>query len=151
MKAFIIFLLLFFTSHLVSANQQDITNKILNEYFRTNMDYEAFFITLKSSLLAGERERVASLNSYPVRVNYPTGGVYYDSKEEFLENYDKIVKPEMLERVKEQRFNSLFYNNQGMYIGFGDIWFTGICLDGESCKKVDIKISSYSVLSIEKK
>ncbi|MEP2651751.1 MAG: hypothetical protein ABJH06_07115 [Paraglaciecola sp.] len=88
---------------------------------------------------------------YPNRVNYPSGGVYYDSKEAFLENYDKIVKPEMLERVKAQNFSSLFYNYNGMNFGIGDLWFSGICLDGDSCKDINIKVWSYSVLHIEKK
>jgi hypothetical protein len=88
---------------------------------------------------------------YPIRVNYPSGSVYYDTKEQFIENYDSIVTPEMLEKVKEQQFSNLFYNYNGLNIGFGDIWFSGICMDGDLCKKLTINVWAYSVLSVSKK
>ena len=151
MRVYLVIFLLLFSGPAFSANVKGISNKSLNEYFKGDLDYEAFFLNLKSSLLSGDKQQVASLNLYPIRVNYPNGSVYYDTTEQFIENYDSIVTPEMLARVKEQQFKNLFYNYNGLNIGFGDIWFSGICTDGDLCKERKINVWAYSVLSVSKK
>lgn len=151
MRVYLVIFLLLFSGPAFSDNAKGISNKRLNEYFKSDLDYEAFFLNLKSSLLSGDKQQVASLNLYPIRVNYPSGSVYYDTREQFIENYDSIVTPEMLTRVKEQQFKNLFYNYNGLNIGFGDIWFSGICMDGGLCTEHKINVWAYSVLSISKK
>ncbi|GLR69401.1 hypothetical protein [Agaribacter marinus] len=151
MKAIFSLILLLLSNTAFSDDESGVSNNRLNKYFHTDLDYEAFFNELKAGLLSGDKEKVASLNLYPIRVNYPEKSVYYDTVEEFIDNYDKIIRTEMLSRVEKQEFSSLFYNYNGMHIGFGDIWFSGICVDGESCESLSINVWAYSVLSIEEK
>ncbi|WP_337879337.1 hypothetical protein [Rheinheimera sp.] len=151
MKYFLVLCFMVFCAAAQSDHADGISNKVLNEYFKDELNYEAYFSKFKTALLAGDKQLVASLNLYPLRVNYPSGPVYYATKEQFIENYDKVITAELLNRVKGQQFKNLFYNYQGLHIGFGDIWFGAICLDGEQCKKVEIYAWAYNVMSISKK
>ena len=151
MKSFIVlFIVIFaFDSFGIEDEAQKMRER-LKDYYGESEIYEEFFLKLQRNLLSGEKEQVASLNSYPVRVNYKSGSVYYEDKIEFIKNYDRIVTPEMLKRVKDQTLETLFYNSYGLHIGYGDIWFGGICLDGNDCKNIEVLVTSYSEIYVQR-
>jgi hypothetical protein len=136
----------------VADTDEKSRNRLKNLYGESDI-YEHFFYELKNALIAKDAEKIASLNHYPIRVNFDNGTKYYKSKDEFIASYDKIVTEEMLERVKKQSFSTLFANSYGMHIGFGDIWFAGYCVGDNSdnpCEKVRINVAAYNVNSMKK-
>lgn len=152
MRTLITLLLFILSFNLIAGTDENVRNRLKNLYGESDI-YEHFFYQLKNYIIAKNAEQVASLNDYPIRVNFDSGTKYFKNKDEFIASYEKIVTPEMLERVRSQGFEDLFANSYGMHIGFGDIWFTGYCI-GESpenpCEKVKVKITAYNVNHVKK-
>ena len=116
--------------------------------------YEEFYLKLRKALVSGDKEAVAKLNTYPIRVNIDSTSVYYKTAREFLANYSQIITREMLSRVKKSDFKDLFANSYGMHIGLGDIWFTGYCIGkitDKECDDVKVNVTTYNVIHIAEK
>lgn len=126
---------------------------ILKSLYGESEIYERFFYELKNAIAEKDAERVAELNGYPIRINFDSGPIFYNSKKEFVANYEKIVTSEMYKRVRKQEFSDLFANNYGLHIGYGDIWFIGLCISEDSanpCGEVKVYVSAYNVNFVEK-
>jgi hypothetical protein len=149
----ILLVLLLFSSVAYSSTDEKMRD-ILTSAYGESVIYEEFFYELQTALITANVNKVAVLNSYPIRVNFDSGTEYFNSAKEFITNYSKIVTTEMLSRVKSQKFSELFVNSYGMHIGYGDIWFGGNCvgkIPGKECDKVIIKVTAYNVNHVPSK
>jgi hypothetical protein len=148
-----ILVLLLFSFGAYSNTDEKMRDMLTSAYGESDI-YEAFFYDLHTAIVGANVDKIAKLNSYPIRVNFASGTEYFNSEKEFKANYSKIVTAEMLSRVKSQKFSELFVNSYGMHIGYGDIWFSGICvgkISSKECDEVIISVNAYNVNHVPSK
>ena len=108
--------------------------------------YESVFNALQRGVAAGDRAAVAALMRYPVRVTMDGKTTKVADAAAFQRDYDKIVTPALAKLIAAQEFDQLFVNWQGVMIGQGEVWFTGICPDND-CTKAEIKVNNIGEIS----
>ncbi|MEG9436884.1 hypothetical protein JAO29_12000 [Edaphobacter sp. HDX4] len=96
--------------------------------------------TLQQATRKHDAPAVAALVSYPITIDPHTPhAVTIRTPQAFIARYDQIVTPQIGQVIENQKYESLFVNDQGAMLGDGEVWISGICKDN-SCKQVDIRI-----------
>lgn len=80
-----------------------------------------FVIQFQDALKKDDREKVATLFSYPIRVYKEKTTFYIKSKQEFLQKYPAIFHKNMKAGLMGD--SEIFCNSQGASIGGGWLWF----------------------------
>lgn len=73
-------------------------------------------------------------HDYPFRARINGKAVKLRDAAHFVQDYDKIVTPKVKHAIANQTYPALFANWQGVSIGDGEVWFSGI--DGNDKIKV---------------
>lgn len=110
----------------VSAQTAADTNAALDGAFGTHEPYHRFFETLQKAVGAGDKAAVAALVSYPFQARVNDKAIKLRDAAHFVADYDKIVTPKVKQAVANQKYETLFANWQGVMIGDGEVWFSGI-------------------------
>ncbi len=78
---------------------------------------------LKAALIQDDKNKIADLISYPLRVNDANSKrhVIVKSKTEFLQKYDTLFSTPNKKRLLGS--NNIFCNFQGAMLGGGAVWF----------------------------
>jgi hypothetical protein len=99
----------------------------LDALFGEHERYLAFFQELKDAVIRDDRKKVAGLVHYPLNVF--TGGrrTVVRSRAELLRRYREVFNENVMRAVKAQEPDTLFANWQGVMLGDGQIWFSGVC------------------------
>ena len=79
----------------------------------------AFWVALKN----GDKTKVASCLSYPVRVNSEADQRKHMSKQEFIAEYDNIFTAVFIAKIISHPPRNLWHNYQGIMLAQGSIWF----------------------------
>lgn len=103
--------------------------------------YEKVFNDLQRGIAADDRAAVAALLRYPVRVSVDGKTVKLADAAAFQRDYAKIVTPALKALIAEQRFDTLFVNQQGVMLGQGEVWITGTCVD-KACATSEVKVNN---------
>ncbi|AIR62391.1 hypothetical protein LH23_17535 [Cedecea neteri] len=111
----------------------------LDQLFSSHQNYHAFFDIFKTQVVAQNKAEVAKLVSYPIKVTLAGKKVQIKTSQQFIKNYEAIFTPDLVAVVKTQTYQDLFANYQGLAIGKGQIWFSGICQDNQ-CKKSTVLV-----------
>ena len=99
----------------------------------------AFLASLQQAVGDDDQEAVSEMIQYPLRTTHMT----IKTPKQFLRNYDAIFNDAVKAAVADQTADSLFYRDQGVMIGNGEIWFDAFCADGsQSCDAPEDKIFS---------
>ena len=87
----------------------------------------AFVQRLQTLVETNDRQQVALLVSYPLRVNRgPRQRMVIRSRADLLAHFDAIVTPRVKAALAgKDAVRCLFYNSNGFMIGSGQIWFSG--------------------------
>lgn len=101
--------------------------------------YRTVFERLQQDMAAGDKAGVAALVAYPLGVTVNGKPEKIHDARELVDNWNRIVTPEVRKAVADQQFSKLFVNDQGVMIGDGQVWITGICKDN-ACKHSDVRI-----------
>lgn len=135
--------LFFMLAGATTANAQSAEemNKTLDELYGTHAPYHAFFEKLKKAVAEGDKQTVASMIDYPFQARINDKAVKIRDQKHFVSDYDKIITPKVKEAVAGQTYPALFANWQGIMIGDGEVWFSGICND-DSCKQQEVRITA---------
>jgi hypothetical protein len=104
----------------------------LDALFGDHRPYEAFLRALKQAVAGADARAVAAMVSYPDRVTIR-------SQEEFLARYEEIVTPDVASAIEKQSYAGVFANADGVMIGDGEVWFSGVCGDA-ACTQQRIRI-----------
>ena len=145
-KILIITLALFVTIP-TQADDKKMREAMVNLY-GASQPYEDFFYKYTRAVISNDRSTVASLNSYPIRVNYNKKTKYIKSKQEFIKKYDEIITKRIIEVVNKQKFEDLFASSNGLNIGLGHVWFNGYCVGkepGHECDAIKVRVMAYNV------
>ncbi len=92
-------------------------------------DYKELFYAFKVALEEGKSDIVASLVNYPITVTIDGEQATYSSEQELLDAYDSVFTETIVEAVSNQEYGDLFVNSEGVMIGNGEVWISGICED----------------------
>lgn len=92
-------------------------------------DYKELFYAFKVALEEEKSDIVVSLINYPLTVNIDGDEATYSSEQELLDAYDSVFTETIVEAVSNQEYGDLFVNSEGVMIGNGEVWISGICED----------------------
>jgi hypothetical protein len=112
---------------LLIPSQQGRENEVI-ERIRdvAGLDVDAsrqFFSSLKRAVLSGDKVAVSKMMRYPLKANISNPKRnQVASSDEFIKHYDEILNEAVVRAIREQEFNELFVNYQGIMIGSGEFW-----------------------------
>lgn len=109
----------------------------LDELFGEHKQYRTFLEQLQRAVAADDKQAVAAMIDYPFAARINGKAVKIRDPKHFVADYDKVITPKIREAVAKQRYEDLFANWQGVMIGDGEIWFSGIG-DGSTVKIIAI-------------
>jgi len=123
----------------VAAQSDEATAARLDALFGAHEPYEAFLARLKDAVAAGDRRSVAAMIAYPLEAGVAGEPIELAAERDFLQRYDELITPAVAAALERQTFATLFANADGVMVGDGEIWFSGICADA-TCSAVSVRI-----------
>ena len=102
------------------------TDAALDAAFGAHEPYHRFFDTLQKAVAADDRKAVAAMIDYPFQARINDKATKLRDAAHFIADYEKIVTPKVKKAVANQTYATLFANWQGVMIGDGEVWFSGI-------------------------
>ncbi len=102
------------------------TDAALDAAFGSHEPYRHFFETLQKAVAADDRKAVAAMVDYPFQARINDKATRLKDAAHFVADYEKIVTPKVKQAVANQTYATLFANWQGVMIGDGEVWFSGI-------------------------
>ena len=115
------------------------TNGAIDEAFGEHAKFEAVIVSLQKAVAAHDAAAVARLVSYPIRVSVNGRKTTIRDAKAFVARYDAIITPDIAAAVRDQKYEDLFVNSQGVMFGNGQVWINGVCKD-RACKAQDAKV-----------
>jgi hypothetical protein len=115
----------------------------LDLLFGEHDPYRAFLRELQAAVAADDRARVAAMVSYPLKTSIHGHGVRLGATQQFLSHYDELLPAATRALIGAQSYEQLFVNGQGVMIGSGQLWFSGVCSDA-LCSRRRIKIIAFN-------
>lgn len=91
---------------------------------------EAFLSELKEAVAKNDRAKVASMVSFPLRLNNDRRKTFVRSRADLLRRYDAVFNRKVKDALARQTAAGLFTNSQGIMVGDGEIWFRPEGKDG---------------------
>jgi len=98
----------------------------LDTLFGAHEQYRTFFGKLKGAVAAADKQAVATMIDFPFATRIGGKAVKVRDVKHFVADYDKIITLKIRDAVAKQRYEDLFANWQGVMIGDGEVWFSGI-------------------------
>jgi hypothetical protein len=111
----------------------------LDLLFGEHDPYRNFLHQLQEAVAQRARARVAAMVSYPLRVRIGGHLMQVDTPRRFIAHYVDLMPRKIRDAIARQSYDTLFVNSQGVMIGNGELWFSGVCQD-ELCSGRAIKI-----------
>ncbi len=103
-------------------------------------EVESFLDSLKAAVANDDRRAVASLVSYPIRVQLDGQDTMIASADDFVARYPDIVNDNVKSAVLAQEAAELFVNWQGVMIGRGEVWFSAVYEDPRDDETYHLRI-----------
>ncbi len=101
-------------------------NSNLDALFGEHERYHAFFDALKKAVASDDKKAVAALVDYPFQARIGDKAVKIRDAAHFVADYDKVITKKVKQALHVQAYENLFANWQGVMIGDGEIWFSGV-------------------------
>ena len=114
-----------------SAQTASEMNANLDGLFGSHESYQKFFDALKKAIAADDKAAVAAMVDYPFQARIGGKAVKIRDAAHFVSDYDKIITAKVKQAVAQQTYAGLFANWQGVSIGDGEIWFSGVGKDNK--------------------
>ncbi|MGB3366597.1 MAG: PliI family lysozyme inhibitor of I-type lysozyme [Acidaminobacteraceae bacterium] len=115
------------------SKEYDVDKKVLdlkaNEISYTNSGYTdeeilVAYFKIKKFIELEDKEAMANLVMYPIMYEENEKYIKVYNKEQFIENYDKIINDEVKRVVSESNYKEIFTSWRGAMLGSGEVWFT---------------------------
>jgi hypothetical protein len=109
---------------------------------RTDQDVEDFVNDIQSYIKEDNRQQLADLVTYPIKVKIDDKYTEMQNKDEFIKNYDKIFYPKYKEVMSTAYTKYLFVNYKGIMFGenIQNMWINDVILNDGSSKLSIISI-----------
>ncbi|HET8781221.1 MAG TPA: hypothetical protein VFM63_02295 [Pyrinomonadaceae bacterium] len=93
----------------------------------TNGEVETFFKDFREAISAGDKKKVASLVSFPIKVTLPSDAKRtIRTKADFIKSYDQIFDDEFRQLIVKTEVTDLWARWTGVAMPRGEIWFAGV-------------------------
>lgn len=103
--------------------------------------YRAVIDAYQKAVAEGDKQAVAALIDYPFSATIDGKRTSINNAAGFVENYDKIVTPDITGAIKAQKYSELMVNGKGVMFGSGQTWINGICKKGSAdCSEFEVKV-----------
>lgn len=103
--------------------------------------YRAVIDAYQKAVAEGDKQAVAGLIDYPFSATIDGKRTSIKNTAGFVENYDKIVTPDIAGAIKAQKYSELMVNGKGVMFGSGQTWINGICKKGSAdCSEFEVKV-----------
>ncbi|MFT3808480.1 MAG: hypothetical protein QM698_01035 [Micropepsaceae bacterium] len=113
----------------------------LDTLFGSHAPYKAFLTDLQKATAAEDKKAVAAMISYPITVKIGGADKTFENEKDFIAGYDDVFTPATLLAIKNQTYETLFANDQGIMIGgTGEVWASEIMTDDAEPKSEGVKI-----------
>jgi hypothetical protein len=126
----------------VAAETADVDAR-LDLLFGEHEPYRNFLRELQSAVSEHARERVAGMVKYPLRTRIQGKGLRLHTPAQFLAHYEDLLTPKVVDAIARQTYADVFANSQGVMIGAGEVWYSGVCQDN-SCRSRSLKIIAFN-------
>lgn len=97
--------------------------------------FHTFFVKLQQAVAKNDKKAVASMISYPLKVNTNGKTYTFQTPARFIAKYDSIMTPKVKRTLGYAIEEDLFANWQGVMVGSGQLWIS----------QFDGKIAVYAV------
>ncbi len=88
---------------------------------------KAFFLGIKTEAAALDRLALVKRVAFPLTVDLKARrNVKLRNPAQLLKHFDEVFTPKVLGAIHGQAYEDLFVNYQGIMIGSGEVWFTGL-------------------------
>jgi hypothetical protein len=81
-----------------------------------------FLARLQSAVTKNNKQDIAKLTQFPLRINQHGKSSFVKSKAEFIANYPTIFTKKIKQVIAKQQLQNLFVNSQGVMLGNGEVW-----------------------------
>jgi hypothetical protein len=98
-------------------------------------EVKEFFYELKQKTTRRDAVSICSMISYPLRAS--SGGIRNEAT--CRERFDELFNRRVVDAITSQKYEDLFVRDQGVMIGSGEVWISGICKDDE-CRDHSLKM-----------
>jgi hypothetical protein len=102
------------------------TDTSLDQLFGEHKPYADFFAKLQKAVAANDKATLAGMVDYPFQARIGGKAVKIRDAAHFAADYDKVVTAKVKDAVAKQTYATLFANWQGVMVGDGEIWFSGV-------------------------
>jgi hypothetical protein len=113
----------------------------LDRLFGDHDPYRLFLTDLQQAVAKDARAEIAAMVSYPLVTRIAGRKVTVTNSAEFLQHFAQLLPPKALAVVRAQTYATLFANAQGVMIGSGEVWFSGVCAD-TACNSRTVRITA---------
>jgi hypothetical protein len=113
----------------------------LDTLFGSHEAYHKFLTDLQHAVAARDRNQIAGMVSYPLKTRIAGTRVSLAKPQQFLAHFDELLPQKSLDAISAQTFAGLFANSQGVMIGSGEVWFSGVC-KAHDCNAPPIMITA---------
>jgi hypothetical protein len=102
-------------------------------------EYRRVVEGFQAALRDGDAKGAAAFVSYPIDLTIAGKPVSIPDAAAFVADYARIVPPALAAAVDRQPFDDLFVRDQGVMLGDGEVWISGVCRD-DACKRSDVRV-----------
>ena len=102
----------------------------------TPEEVRSFVARLQTAVVHHDSGTICTMVAYPISTKGP-GRIRTASA--CRQNYARIFNERVTRAVLSQTFEQLFANWQGVMIGNGEVWISGVCRD-KKCAAYDVRI-----------
>lgn len=104
-----------------------------------------FFNKLQAVVRSNDVQAVLRMIQFPLVVNQTNGPLLINNSKQFAAVYGQVFDRSLKSEILHQSYAELFGNWQGVMIGNGAVWFTGICAPSSQpgeCRDSRIRITT---------
>ncbi len=117
------------------------TNAAIDENLGDHARYEPFIRDFQSAVVRGDKAAVAGMVDYPFQATIGGKKKTMADASAFVADYERILTPEIVQIVRNQKYADLFASYRGVMFGRGEVWINGICqADSPDCKRFDVRV-----------
>jgi hypothetical protein len=98
----------------------------LDGLYGDHKPYRQFFTHFQKAVADNDKAAVAAMIDYPFQARIKGKATKLRDAAHFVADYDLIVTAKVRHAVANQSYANLFANWQGVMIGDGEVWFSGV-------------------------
>jgi hypothetical protein len=119
--------------------QDRTTSESIQQLLGDSAQYRATITAFQEAVKAHDAAAVAALVRYPITVRIGDSRRTIKSAKKFVAKYDSIMTPPIVAAVQDEPYGDMMVNAQGVMLGRGEVWISGVCRD-KACKKADVRV-----------